>query len=404
MLQTVQGEKLFIHSAGLFNTNQGPDFLNARIRIADTIWAGHIELHLKTSEWLRHGHQEDANYNNVILHVVWEHDAEVNNVPVLELGGRVAGMLLERYEELMHKRGFIPCQNSIGRISGLAWEHWKLRMVAERLTRKAQRLQGYLQANRQHWEEAFWWLLARNFGMRVNAEAFEQVARSIPYGVLRKESASQLQLEALLMGQAGLLARKRHDNHPKLLQQEYRFQQHKYGIHPAPIPVHFLRMRPGNFPTVRLAQLAALLTARESLFSAIRAITKIEDLRTLLTVQAASYWDDHYRFDEPSVHQPKRIGRALADGIIINTIVPALFAYGLHTGEDSFRERVIEWLAALHPEINSTVQGFESIGLHVQHALDSQALLELKSNYCDQQRCLKCTVGNMLLQPGLDPE
>lgn len=402
-LATVQGEMVQVQAPGQLNTNQGPDFLNARLRLGGTAWAGHIELHLKTSDWLRHRHQEDINYRNVILHVVWEHDAVVNDVPVVELKGRVSGLLLARYEELMAIRSFIPCQHSIGRIEGLKWENWKARLVAERLTRKARKLEEFLQQNKSHWEEAFWWLLARNFGMRVNADAFEQIARSVPLSLLRRESSEFHRVEALLMGQAGLLEKKRSDEYARSLQKEYRFQQHKYGLRPAAIPVQFLRMRPGNFPTVRLAQLAALLASRPCTFGHILQVSTVEELRELLNVQAGAYWDNHYRFDEESVALPKKIGRALADGIIINSIMPALFAYGNYTGEQSYRDRVLEWLTVLRPEYNTVVQGFESIGVQVTNALDSQALLELKGNYCDQQLCLKCTVGNMLLRGNDDP-
>ncbi|HTD92881.1 MAG TPA: DUF2851 family protein, partial [Chitinophagaceae bacterium] len=301
-LETSGGETILIITPGQFNTNQGPDFLNAKIRIGTTTWAGNIELHLKTSDWERHHHQHDRNYANVILHVVWENDREEGELPLLELQTHVSNMLLHRYADLMNSSAFIPCENSINSLSGIAWEGWKDRLMAERLLRKTAAVEECLRQSNFHWEEVTWWLLARNFGTKVNADAFEALARSIPPLILGRHRHRFQQLEALLFGQAGFLENEFTDDYPSLLKKEYRFLCNKYGLHPIKLPMHFLRMRPGNFPTIRLAQLAMLLHPSDHLFSVIRNIVTIGDIRNWLNVTANDYWHYHYRFDEPSAY------------------------------------------------------------------------------------------------------
>ncbi len=278
-LETSAGEKLQVINVGQFNTNQGPDFTSAKIRIGETTWAGTVELHLKASDWIRHKHQQDDNYKNVILHVVWEEDMKPNEIPVLELKSRVPKIILERYQEWMGSLSFIPCGQSISSAKDIVWKSWKERLLAERLLRKAELVNHYLSQNNFHWEETFWWLLARNFGLKVNADAFEAIARSIPLTILARQKNQLHQIEALLMGQAGLLNPKFKEPYPLLLQREYRFQQKKFGVQPIPIPICFLRMRPGNFPTIRLAQLAMLIFESVHLFTRIREAETLKDVR-----------------------------------------------------------------------------------------------------------------------------
>jgi hypothetical protein len=402
-LATTAGEDLQVIFPGQYNTNQGPDFTTAKIRIGNTLWAGTVELHIMSGDWQKHHHQNDSNYQNVILHVVWEDDvafAENNplQLPVLELKGRISTILLQRYEELMNSSSFIPCEKSIQSVQDIVWKSWKERLLVERLLRKAATVELYLSQNKYHWEETFWWLLARNFGMKINADAFEAVARSVPLTILSKQKEQIHQLEALLLGQAGLLQYKFEEDYPRLLQREYRFQQNKHRIRPVPIPFLFLRMRPGNFPSVRLAQLAMLIHNSAHLFARIKDASVISEIYSLFDVTANDYWDYHYRLDELSTFKKKRLGVSMIDNIMINTIIPVLFAYGNYHAEEKYKERAVQWMEGIKGERNSIIHGFNEISVESNSSYDSQALLELKNEYCDKKRCLECSVGNAILR------
>ena len=404
-LCAVSGEDVQVIFPGQYNTNQGPDFTNAKIKIEKTLWAGTVELHIKTSDWNKHEHQHDSNYNNVILHVVWENDALSNAIPVVELKERIPKLLLQRYTELMNSSAFIACEKSIQAIKELVWKSWKERLLAERMMRKAEVVNDYLQQNGWHWEETFWWLLARNFGIKVNADAFEAMARSISMNLLSKHKGQVHQLEALLFGQAGLLKKNpgklgEEDDYLLLLRKEYEFLQNKYKITPIPIAVHFLRMRPGNFPTIRLAQLAMLVHGSAHLFSRIRDAASVKDIKTWFDVTANDYWHYHYQFEEISSFKKKKLGASMADNIIINTVVPVLFAYGNYHSEQKYKDKALRWLEEIAAENNSITNGFNQIGIENKTAYDSQALIELKNEYCDKRRCLDCSVGNYLLKNG----
>jgi|CXWL01.1.fsa_nt_gi hypothetical protein len=404
-LAATDGESVQVLFAGQYNTNQGPDFSDAKIKIGKTTWAGTVELHIKTSDWSKHNHQHDKNYNNVILHVVWEDDGIENDVPVLELKGRVSKILLQRYEELMNSSSFIPCEKSqpagqagINTVRDITWKSWKDRLLVERLLRKAKIAEACLQQNNYHWEETFWWLLARNFGMKVNADAFEAIAKSISVNILAKHKSQIHQLEALLLGQAGLLDGKFNDDYPKLLQREYKFLKEKYNLKSIHQPVHFLRMRPGNFPTIRLAQLAMLITGSAHLFSKIKETTAVKDVMKWFDVTANDYWHYHYRFDETSSFKKKKLGAAMIDNIIINTVAPVLFAYGNYHDENKYKEKALKWLEKTGAEKNSITKGFQKLGVENKNAFDSQTLIELKNEYCSKKRCLECGVGNAILK------
>ncbi len=398
-LMTTAGEPVQVILQGQFNTNQGPDFSNAKIKIGNTIWVGSVELHIRSSDWEKHDHHHDKNYDSVILHVVWEDDGWSYPVPVLELKGRVPGLLLNRYESLMNSGSFIPCENSITRVNELSWKSWKVRLLAERLERKSAMVHQFLSQNENHWEEAGWWMIARNFGIKVNADAFEGIARSLPFALLAKQKHQLILLEALLMGQAGLLQEDRPaDKYYTLLQREYQFQQTKYHLRPVAEPIHFLRMRPGNFPTVRLAQLAVLLYQSASLFTVIREAGSLGELKTFFDVTANDYWHYHYSFDQSSPFKPKKLGVVMMDNIIINTICPLLFAYGSYHNEQAYKDRAIQWLEQTTAESNSIIKGFLHLGIGNTTAFDSQALIQLKQEYCDKKRCLECAVGGALLR------
>ena len=397
-LITASGERLQIITPGNFNRNQGPDFSEAKIIIDDTTWAGTIELHLKTSDWLRHRHDKDPNYRNVILHVVWQNDVQVNDIPILELHDRVAKLLLRRYEHLMQSNAFIPCEKTFPEMPEIILQKWKETLLAERLLRKADITRAFLHQSNFHWEEVFWWMLARNFGITVNADAFEAVARSIPLSLLARQKNSIHHVEALLFGQGGLLESDFKDPYPILLKKEYQFLQNKHGLQPVPISLHFLRMRPGNFPTIRLAQLAMLIHGSVHLFSRIRDTQNLDEVRELFFLTANDYWHYHYRFEEMSAFKKKTLGQGMINNIIINTIVPLLFAYGSCHGEKKYQDKALAWLEMTMAENNAIIEGFTHLGIKCRNAFDTQAILELKTNYCEKRKCLSCAVGHFLLR------
>ncbi|AXY74480.1 DUF2851 family protein [Paraflavitalea soli] len=399
-LQLPGGESFDIVHPGLLNANQGPDFLAARIKMGDALIIGPVELHIKTSGWYKHAHQFDHHYDKVILHVVWEDDMDSSQspIPVLSLRDRVSKLLLQQYEDWMNNRWFIACEQQITQVSDITWLSWNERLLVERLQRKSAIVCELLQQNNQHWEETFWWLLARNFGIKVNAEAFEAVARSIPLTVLGKHKNRLLQLEALLLGQAGLLEKDYEDGYARQLKEAYQFYQAKYKLQKGPNTTLFLRMRPASFPTIRLAQLAMLIHSSGHLFSKIKEIISVKDVKSLLDVTASAYWDQHYTFDKISPAKPKKQGDSMINNIIINTVVPVLFAYGYLRQEQEYKDRALKWMEETAAEKNTIIQGFAQCGIKSRNAFESQALLELKNRYCDPKRCLDCAVGNGLLK------
>ncbi|HYC30167.1 MAG TPA: DUF2851 family protein [Chitinophagaceae bacterium] len=398
-LQTIDGEQVEVISTGQFNYNQGPDFLNGRVRIGATILAGNIELHLTEADWTRHAHSNDPNYRNIILHVLWEHPGEARlSLPTISLKERVSKILLQRYDELMRNNTFVPCLNSLHQVSALTWLKWKERLLAERLIRKSALVLQYLHQCNQHWEEVLWWMLARNFGIPINPEPFEAVARSLPLTIIARHRNHIHQLEALLLGQAGLLDKDFQSNYARLLSTDYKFYSFKYQLNPIPQQVHFLRMRPQNFPTVRMAQLAMLLHNSTALFSQIKEAGTVKDLYALLHVTASEYWNTHYLIDEPTASRPKALGAQMIENIIINTIVPMLFAYGHFRNEQRCKDKALDWLEQLAPEKNTITNQWAASGVLNEHAWDSQALIELKKEYCDVRRCLECAVGSSLLR------
>ena len=398
-LGTSNSEKLVIVHPGQLNRNQGPDFLEARIRIRDQLWVGSVELHMESSGWQKHSHHLDTNYTNVILHVVWTDDDETlsDSIPTLILNGRVQGILLQQYETWMKSSSFIPCGNGIAGIEELLLSGWKQRLVAERLDRKSAAAKEMLEFNHIHWEQTFWWMLAKNMGQQVNAEAFEEIMRSIPYPVLMKHRKSVHQIECLLLGQAGLLEGNISDHYALMLKKEFDFYKAKYGLRQINIPVHFLRMRPAAFPTIRLAQLAMIIHNSEQLFSTILVAPDLKKIKSLFEVTANDYWHCHFMIGEVSVQQPKALGANMISSIIVNTVVPLLFTYGNYHGDESVKARAIDMLELTREETNFTVRGFNRLGIKNKNAHDSQALLELKSQYCDSRRCLDCAIGYALL-------
>jgi hypothetical protein len=398
-LFTLQGDPVEIIHPGSINTNQGPDFSNAQIKIGRTVWAGTVELHMKTSDWLKHGHSGDANYKNVILHVVYENDISGSSLPVLELSGQIPGVVIRRYNSLMASQRFIACEQLIHKVDALIINGWKDRLVAERLHRKEMLIENYLAQNKRHWEESFWWLLARNFGTKTNAETFEAIAKSIPLKLLAKHKGSIIQLEALLLGQAGLLNKARYqDKYVLLLEREYSFLKTKYRLRQVPFPVHFLRMRPGNFPTIRLAQLAALIHNSAHLFSRILEQPDVSTVGNWFRVTPNDFWSYHYTLVDDPRFLNKPVGEDMINNIIINTVVPMLFAYGNTHCNEGIKEKALQWLQQSVAERNSVTRGFRQLGVLNKTAFDSQAFVELKTQYCSLKKCLNCAIGNALIR------
>jgi hypothetical protein len=405
-LTTIEGERLEIHFPGTLNHNQGPDFTKGKIRVADTVLVGNIEIHINASDWIQHKHLEDPNYDNIILHVVWNADRSIevkNPFPTLELNSLVPKILLQRYIYLNETEQFVPCQQFLPSLSKLAWTSWKERLCVERLEIISKNILEQLSNTRQHWEEVFWWRLSRNFGTKLNADLFEAMANTIPLTVMAKHKNQLVQLEALLFGQSNLLPKNPIDEYSVLLKQEFEHLKKMHRLKPVSLQPVFLRMRPASFPTVRITQMAALLFDSVHLFSKVLAADSINELKKLLQVTASEYWNHHYVFGEVSAFQPKKLGFEMSNNILINTIVPIVFTYGLYNRQQKHKDKAIEWLMQLTAEQNQFTRKWVLYNVHNNNAFDSQALLHLKSTYCDNRKCLDCAVGNQLMAAAAAP-
>lgn len=399
-LHTTDFEAIQILTPGQLSPHAGPDFFNARVRVGDTEWAGNVEIHINASDWYRHGHEADPAYDNVILHVVWLADAELHRstgerVPCLELRQRVPPDLIQAWRRLMDTPRDIPCAEQFLHTPPIVQLNWLDRLLVERLEQKTTALEALLADSRQHWEEVFYFSLARSFGLAINAEPFEALARSLPLSILAKHKTDHFQLEALIFGQAGLLESDFNDEYPRQLAREYRHLRHKYGLTPLPSGQwKFLRLRPAAFPTVRLAQFAALVHRSAHLFSKVLEAQTIRELEHLFTAEAGDYWTAHYVFDKTSHRRSKALGRDFIQLIAINTIIPAMFLYGRAKKLPDFESRALRLLEELPPESNSVVDRWIDLGFKPRHAAHSQALLQLSKHWCAHKRCLQCAIGH----------
>lgn len=397
------GETLEIISPGIHNKHAGPDFEEAKVRIGETIWVGNVEMHLRSSDWNQHGHTADKAYNNVVLHVVLENDEPVfrndgTQLPVLELRGRIPKNIESNYRDLMENLNWIPCEKKLGSIDGFHVQSWLSRVLIERLEEKSPQVENLLKEYKGSWDDAFYVMLARNFGFKVNTLPFEMLARSLPQAILARHKNNPMQIEALIFGQAGFLGNDALDDYQRQLKNEYFFLQKKYQL----IPIEnylwkFLRLRPNNFPTLRLAQFAALIIKSNHLFSKIMGINDIMELKACFSdLPISSYWEKHYRFGAIT-SASGRLGVSSVDNILLNTVVLFIFYYGKCAGKENFVSRAIAVLENLPFENNYITRNFQAAGIKGGGADVSQALLQLKKSYCDARKCLHCGIGSKLL-------
>lgn len=403
-LKTTENLSVDILSWGSHNHHSGPDFSNGKVKICDTVWAGNIEMHISSSDWDRHKHTGDPAYDNVILHVVWEHDKEIidqngDPIPTLVISQYVDQALLNRYAELMQNELRIPCENLISNVDLSRMNLWLHNVLIERLESKTIYLTDLLKHTENDWNQVFFIALAKYMGLKINADPFEQLARSFDVNILWKIGNNLTQIEALLFGQAGMLLSIDGDEYYQFLKTEYKHLANKYQLqHIEVVGWKFARMRPANFPTVRIAQLASLMYSHRSVFSKLLDAKNIDEIYKILKVSPSEYWSDHYRLNKDSIHKEKPIGDNLIQIIIINVVAPLLFLYGKQHGNEIYQDKSIEYLEATKPEINKITKLWKELGVKAESAYFSQGLIQLKTQYCDHKKCMSCSVGNQLFR------
>ncbi len=402
-LKTTKGEQLAIVSSGDYLQLAGPDFFNGHLIIGTQKWAGNIEIHLKSSDWYAHHHESDPAYENVILHVVWLHDTEIyrkdnSEIAVLQLKDYVNAEILENYGALRAAKSWIYCERQLEAVDDFIVKNWTERLFFERLQRKSAPFLKLLENSGADWEAALFCFLAKNFGLNTNGESFLIMAKSIPFAIIRKEMAHPENLEALLFGMAGLLNGEKEDLYFNEQKQLFDFLSHKYNLPKSfAEEIQFFRHRPDNFPTIRLSQLAQLYYTVPNLFSKIIEGRSNEDFYQLFKVGVSEYWQTHYQFDRESTRKQKLLTRSFIDLLIVNTVIPVKFAFALGHGKD-ITENIIAMMRGILPEKNIIVEKFASFGLESTSSLESQALLELKNEYCNKSRCIACAIGIALLK------
>ena len=402
-LVTIDGDIVNILHPGQINTNSGPDFFAAKLRINDTIWVGNVEIHVLASDWIKHGHHLDGAYDNIILHLVYSYDKTVYNskglpMPTLEIKNQFDPRLYRNYSTLKLSASWIACQQCICQVEELIIGNWLNRLLVERLERKTREVLQFYHYFSRHWENTCYYLIARNFGFKVNSTPFGLLAQKTPRTILMKNRDRPEVLEAILFGQAGMLDASFSDPYPAKLKEEYTYQRVKHKLEPISKDLwRFARMRPVNFPTLRIAQFASVLHQNGNLFRKVIEAESIEELNIIFGATASSYWDYHYRFDQPSTQFEKRTGITAINSLIINTVVPMLFIYGKETINNQLSDKAIQFLHALAPEDNLVIRKWKKLGLSPQNAADTQALLELRKYFCISKRCLHCAIGYQIM-------
>jgi len=403
-LRCVSGESLKVLHPGILNKNAGPDFSKADLRIGATRWVGNVEVHLRSSEWFQHQHQNDEAYDAVVLHVVYDDDKPVcrkdgSLIPTLILKDLFALSLLENYNKLLSSIHSYPCERQMTFVDPFFVNGFLSRILAERFEEKSSAIFEMLARNRGSWAEVFYRLLAKSFGFKVNALPFEILASSLPMSVLLKHKDHPLQVEAMIFGQAGFLNRRFEENYPLQLQAEYSFLQKKYLLKPMDVSLwKFLRMRPSNFPTVRLAQFAALIVGSNNLFSDIIDAKGVGELKCFFRgLRLPEYWDSHYHFGKKALSTKNKMGGFSIDSLMINAVCPVVFAYGKYVNDEVLTERAFYWLENLPAEKNAILKLYEDSGVSIVNAFDSQSVLQLNKSYCTQKKCLNCGIGIKIL-------
>lgn len=402
-LKTTEGEIVSIGFVGTHNHNSGPDFFNAQLKLDNQLWAGNVEIHIKSSDWFVHDHETDKAYDNVILHVVWEHDIDVyrkdnTKIPTVALKDFVSTSALNNYEQLFSKaQKWINCEHDFVRVDDFTIQNWLERLYFERLERKSLEIEALLKASANNWEAVLFKMLAKNFGLKVNGEAFLSLVNSFEFSVLRKLQPNLKQIEALFFGQADLLNNDFQEPYYLELQAEYTFLKQKFKLlNQGVMPLQFFRLRPSNFPTIRLSQLANLYHQHHSLFSKLMPINSVKEYYNFLKVETSVFWETHYTFNAVSKKSKKMLTKAFIDLLLINTIIPLKFGYARHNGKD-IDEQILELIGQITSEKNSIVDRFNSIKPIAKTALQSQALIQLKTEYCNKNKCLQCAIGSLFL-------
>ena len=403
-LTSTKGDVIEIIKQGEHNKDSGPDFFNAQIKINGTLWAGNVEIHINSGDWLKHKHQEDKAYTNVILHVVLIDDAEIKNytnelIPALELKYRIFPTIKHNYEQLKKSTKKLPCASSLIDVKEFTVSAWLERMAIERLEEKTLALQKIYTEINKDWQETFYRLLAKNFGFKTNSEAFYLLAKKLPFNLLLNYKNNLFQLESLLFGTAGFLNQAFNDAYPKKLQNEFEFLRKKHSIVPLKEESwKFMRMRPFNFPSLRIAQFAMLVHHSAHLFSKIVEEKKLSAIQLMFKHNCSEYWDTHYSFSSVSENKKKNIGTNAVNTLLINTVVPLLFFYGKTKNEHHYISRAVDFLMEIKAENNSITKEFTIHKLPVKNACDTQGLLNLEKNYCKKHLCLDCAIGNEILR------
>ena len=396
-LRTVDGEAVKVISVGNRNYDAGPDFIDARIRIGTTLWIGHVEVHVNASDWFRHGHQDDDAYKNVVLHVVYCNDTEQLDIPTVEIKNQFDESIYERYTGFIRSRRWIPCEKFIAGIQQFTWLSWLERIVVERLEVEVKDVFSTLAATHFDWEETLYQRIMRYCGLKVNNDAFERLARLLPLRILRKHIDNPVQVAAMFFGCAGFLEQEFTEDYPVLLQREFKVLKSKFNLTVMPkVYWKFLRLRPPNFPTVRLAQMAAMVCSYDSFLSRLQSVDDLESMRNLFNVEVDTYWDTHFLFGKPSKEKKKNFGATATDILIINAVIPVLFSYGIYHDNQEMKNKSLGFLSEMAPEDNVVIRRFEKLGVSACNAQQTQALLQLYNSYCRRRKCLNCRVFNAI--------
>ncbi|MGK0386996.1 MAG: hypothetical protein ACI849_001615 [Patiriisocius sp.] len=402
-LSTNASKPLQVLKVGQHNHNAGPDFFNGQVVIGKQKWAGTIEIHLKSSDWYAHKHEVDIAYDTVILHVVWEHDAEIyrrngTKIPTLVLKPYVSAEILDNYRALFSKKiKWIVCEDHFPDVSKFILINWLERLYIERLEQKSERISVRLNALKNHWEAVFFEMLGRSFGLHVNGASFLSITQSIPFVIIQKYRYDPESLEALLLGQAGFFRDEAKDTY-QLAQEkayEYLVQKHNLKLNTVAKPKYF-RLRPHNFPTIRLSQLASLYSQRPHLFSQLMEASSVLDIYAIFNISALPYWESHYSFGVPASFNKRVLSNSFIDLLVINTIIPMRFCYAKYNQKENIEE-LLSMSHSLAKENNSVIKHFNALRKTATNAFESQALLQLKNEYCDKLQCMRCAIGNEIL-------